>query len=284
MEDTQTVRRAVIFDIPMSIITFTGARFFEPFLQTIRCHALLWFLGVRHGDISVSNLMVNPISEDGILSDFDLATTVDSDTIDVDPSHGVNPTGTMVFMSLELLREVGQQGRVPTRLYRHDLESFCWVLFWIGYCYDNGKFRPRYPCTEWINVTPAICHGLKCAILQTMGNVKATNSYIQYQFSLAELVAYWVYFHNKLARVKSHKSRMNMEGVDTGKPRRVDISHVVVTVEETFEEPSDILVLRNILDRLPRSRMVDMQWAQIKSVTYTIVSRTYNSFLSRSSS
>lgn len=155
--------------------------------------------------------MVNLISEDGILSDFDLATTVDNDTIDVHPSHGVDPTGTIVFMPLELLRKDGQQGRIP-RLYRHDLESFCWVFFWICYCYDNGKLWARYPCMEWINVTPDVCRGLKCAILQKMSEVTATKSYIEYQSNLIELVAYWVQFHHDMRVMKARRKSENIAG------------------------------------------------------------------------
>ncbi|KAK7687804.1 hypothetical protein QCA50_009023 [Cerrena zonata] len=164
----------------------------------------------------------------------------------------------MVFMSLELLLCQVQQEAVP-RLYRHDLESFCWVFFWICHCYDNGQCTPRYPCTEWINVTPAQCNNAKSSVLQK--NIKSTKSYALYRLTLLELMIYWVQFHNDMEFMKSRKSTMNMEGVDTGKPRRIDMSHLVDKVERTFEEPSDIEVLRNILARLPLSMTVDMQWA-----------------------
>ncbi|KAK7687817.1 hypothetical protein QCA50_009036 [Cerrena zonata] len=264
MEDTQTVR-VVIFDIPMPITTFTGGQFCKSFLQTIRCHALLWFRGIEHGDISDTNLMVDPVNDKGILTDFDLATIVDKDAID--PLHGVDRTGTMVFMSVELLDGDGQQGKIP-RLYRHDLESFCWVFFWICYCYDNGVLRPRYPCTEWINVTSRQCGNAKANVARKFPDTKATKSYVQFQPTLKELVEYWANFHVKLASMKNDKSTMNMEVVDFGEDSDTDMSHVG-GIKKTFQEPGDNQMLCTILDMLPRSKKVVMPWPQARGYVPT---------------
>jgi hypothetical protein len=59
----------------------------------------------------------------GILNDFDLATWVGYSTTNYDR------TGTLPFIAMDLLNG-GLDDRVP-RLYRHDLESFSWVLAYI---------------------------------------------------------------------------------------------------------------------------------------------------------
>lgn len=82
--------------------------------------------------------------------------------------------------------------------------------------------------------------------------------YAMYQLTLIKLMIYWVQFHNDMGFMKSRKSTMNMEGVDMREESDIDMSHLVDRVERTFEEPSDIEVIRNILDRLTLSMTVDM--------------------------
>jgi len=59
----------------------------------------------------------------GIVNDFDLATWVDHSTTNNDR------TGTIPFMAIDMLNG-GLDNRIP-RLYRHDMESFIWVLAYI---------------------------------------------------------------------------------------------------------------------------------------------------------
>lgn len=56
----------------------------------------------------------------GIVNDFDPASWVDH------PTSNKDRTGTIAFMAIDLL-DGGLDGHIP-RLYRHDIESFCWVL------------------------------------------------------------------------------------------------------------------------------------------------------------
>ena len=72
----------------------------------------------------------NPV---GILNDFDLATWVEHRTTNNDR------TGTISFMALDMLKG-GFYGRIP-RLYRHDLESFSWVLAYVTVAYIEYKNR-----------------------------------------------------------------------------------------------------------------------------------------------
>ena len=65
----------------------------------------------------------------GIVNDFDLATWVDH------PTTNNDRTGTIPFMAIDLL-DGGLDRRIP-RLYRHDLESFIWVLAYITVTYKE---------------------------------------------------------------------------------------------------------------------------------------------------
>lgn len=65
-----------------------------------------------------------PNKEHGVLNDFDLARIRDGRE---SSATGTERTGTVPFMALDLLTQEGFRGDVP-RLYRHDLESFIWVL------------------------------------------------------------------------------------------------------------------------------------------------------------
>ena len=51
--------------------------------------------------------------------------------------QGLERTGTLPFMDMELLREKGFDGKFPRR-YEHELESFAWVLVWVSRCVIGG--------------------------------------------------------------------------------------------------------------------------------------------------
>ncbi|SJL06587.1 uncharacterized protein ARMOST_09929 [Armillaria ostoyae] len=100
--------------------------FWKAFWELIRCHYLLWRIGIAHGDISVGNLMYNAVTKKAILNDFDLAAVMKPG--DISPQKkGFERTGTRPFMALELLRKANGEVR---RRYWHDLESFAWCLLW----------------------------------------------------------------------------------------------------------------------------------------------------------
>jgi len=99
-------------------------------------HFHLFKSGIRHSDISDTNLMYDPSTRKGVLNDFDLALDVRNPTRSV----GHHPTGTMPFLSLDLFCPSGELDDGVQRQYYHDEESFRWVLAWIVNCYRNGKF------------------------------------------------------------------------------------------------------------------------------------------------
>ncbi|RDX45107.1 hypothetical protein OH76DRAFT_1358424, partial [Lentinus brumalis] len=80
-------------------------------------HRLLWQNGIYHLDPSLANTMVRWIDGTyrGVLNDWDLASIRDES-----PHGQLEPIGTRVFMSVDLMTSDALQGRVE-RLYRHDL-------------------------------------------------------------------------------------------------------------------------------------------------------------------
>lgn len=96
----------------------------EALRDAIRAHQSLYMRGqILHRDISSNNIIITKPSESGgfkgMLIDLDLAKERDSE-----PSGARNQTGTMQFMAIEVLRGADHT-------YRHDLESFFYVLLWM---------------------------------------------------------------------------------------------------------------------------------------------------------
>ncbi|KND90070.1 hypothetical protein TOPH_05277 [Tolypocladium ophioglossoides CBS 100239] len=96
----------------------------EALRDAIRGHQSLYLkAGILHRDISSNNIIItNPENSGGfkgMLIDLDLAKERDSG-----PSGARQRTGTMEFMAIEVLRGTDHT-------YRHDLESFFYVLLWM---------------------------------------------------------------------------------------------------------------------------------------------------------
>jgi hypothetical protein len=147
----------------------------------IRCHVTdglavlghyhLWVGGVHHNDISVENLMYDKANGHGILNDYDLAHLNGRPR----PS-GAERTGTMPFMALDLLTEKAWNGLVG-RLYRHDCESFAWVLFWICCRYDDGKEINDPPLSDFITDSFKQCYAMKISTISSLNDIAPTPSY-----------------------------------------------------------------------------------------------------------
>jgi len=100
--------------------------FKNAFRSLVEAHRSLYqSAGILHHDISINNLMVERDNEaKGVLIDLDLAILVNGE-IDLHPRPAIR--GTLPFVSVDLLADPP-----PCRhMYRHDLESFVFVLGWI---------------------------------------------------------------------------------------------------------------------------------------------------------
>jgi hypothetical protein len=187
-------------------------------------HHHLWVGGVHHNDISVKNLMYDKASGRGILNDYDLA-HLNGRTR---PS-GAERTGTMPFMALELLSEKAWNGHVE-RLYRHDCESFAWVLLWICCRYDDGEEIDNPPLSKFITDTYEQCYGMKSIINSQLGDIAPTSSYEPFWEVASEFISRRVVDHHVFERQNYRKRAVNTQV--TGRapaPQR--------TINEEEEEP-----------------------------------------------
>ena len=96
----------------------------ESMRDAIKAHQSLYVTGnILHRDISPNNIIITdpetPHDFKGMLIDLDMAKVRDSD-----PSGARQITGTIQFMAIEVMENVGHT-------YRHDLESFFYVLLWM---------------------------------------------------------------------------------------------------------------------------------------------------------
>ncbi|KAL2890694.1 serine/threonine-protein kinase Sgk2 [Ceratocystis lukuohia] len=108
--------------------------------DAIKAHRSLYVTGkILHRDISPNNIIItNPETANGfkgMLIDLDLAKVLDSE-----PSGARHRTGTMQFIAIEVLRK-------KDHTYRHDLESFFYVLLWMcaHQAWSNGFAGKEIP-------------------------------------------------------------------------------------------------------------------------------------------
>jgi hypothetical protein len=98
--------------------------------------------------------MIKPDAMVGVLNDFDLASVMERGATSP-PKIGFRRTGTPLFMSVELLGDEALHADVP-RLYRHDLESFAWVLLYASLCVKDGKENLDVePFRNWVFMGPS---------------------------------------------------------------------------------------------------------------------------------
>jgi serine/threonine protein kinase len=109
------------------------------------CHLSISLLGhyhafnsgrVLHRDLSENNLMFDRADEggvNGVLNDWDMASILNQ-LGEVPAKSATHRTGTPRFMAHELLDDTP-----PAHLYRHDLESFFYILIWAALHYDFGE-------------------------------------------------------------------------------------------------------------------------------------------------
>ena len=175
----------------------------RPALTRSPGHYRLWVNGIHHGDISLNNLMYDLSATgkpEGVLNDYDLATW------DKIPTTNNDRTGTMPFLALNMLRAMlsnRPEERIP-RLYRHDAESFTWVLVYITVVsveYNNLTVkisRPRL-LNPWFKEDVDGHLTSKRSFPSSYGRfVNVTGPHERYVAAVRNLVDHWVQLEVKL--------------------------------------------------------------------------------------
>lgn len=118
-------------------------------LTTIGHKSLREHTGIIQGDVSIGNLMMNEEDSNpswpAFLIDLDLAIDEQRE----EPSGARAKTGTRAFMAIGVL--LGEK-----HSFRHDLESFFWVLFWICIHHngpnEKGRIVPRFEKWNFVDM------------------------------------------------------------------------------------------------------------------------------------
>ncbi|KAJ3577897.1 hypothetical protein NPX13_g2667 [Xylaria arbuscula] len=118
----------------------TTRELLESMRDAIKAHKSLYVTGgILHRDISSNNIIITEPDKSngfkGMLIDLDMAKEKDSEAL--------HRTGTMQFMAVEVLQKVDHT-------YRHDLESFFYVLLWMcaRQSWSNGFAGEERPPKE----------------------------------------------------------------------------------------------------------------------------------------
>jgi len=102
--------------------------------KILGCWHLYSKCGYVHRDVSINNVVLvedATIESKGMLIDFDMAVKYDSQR-----SGAIERTGTFDFMAIGIL-----QGTALVHTPLHDLESFLYILLYLGTTYTNGKVK-----------------------------------------------------------------------------------------------------------------------------------------------
>ncbi|CAA7261234.1 unnamed protein product [Cyclocybe aegerita] len=136
------------------------------FIDCLECHYHTYTMGhILPRDVGENNLMFadpkevapSETTDDrssrwGALHDFDLGSEIDEDG-NVQPSNATYRTGTLPYMAVDLVRApLKPSPRIeyvpPAHYYRHDLESFFYILIFAStrYTFEKGRCLPVPAC------------------------------------------------------------------------------------------------------------------------------------------
>ncbi|THV00268.1 hypothetical protein K435DRAFT_776628, partial [Dendrothele bispora CBS 962.96] len=114
------------------------------FCDVLQAHRWLYdHCRILHRDISMNNIMVRKVDGEifGVLNDLDLASRATKEM----SATSKHRTGTRPFMAYELLNPK----KVVSHLYRHDLESFFYVMLCLCCRYNLDGTRAGKEYDEW---------------------------------------------------------------------------------------------------------------------------------------
>ncbi|KAF8597083.1 hypothetical protein BDV93DRAFT_499913 [Ceratobasidium sp. AG-I] len=142
------------------ITRLQGRDFIEAWIQCIHNHYALWQRGFRRRDLNLSCFMLARAEGRAIAvqNDWDLCVLVD------EPQSARECASTTEFLAGELLDERYWRGKIQV-LYRHDLESFVWILLWVLVCFHEGKETVPANLKEWQTAEYRRCRGSRLLFL-----------------------------------------------------------------------------------------------------------------------
>jgi hypothetical protein len=100
----------------------------------------------------------------GVLNDWDLS-VVNNESPDVG-----DHIATIPFLAADLLHNDYWDGKIKV-LYRHDLESFVWILFWVLCCYTEGKEVIPPTLALWKSTDIVECRARRLNIISQFDDV-----------------------------------------------------------------------------------------------------------------
>ncbi|KAJ2920695.1 hypothetical protein H1R20_g16399, partial [Candolleomyces eurysporus] len=166
--------------------------FKQIWLDCLECHHAAWKQGkVLHRDLSENNLMFyrDPNGDvKGVLNDWDMASYIDENGLTI-RSGAHHRTGTLPFMATDLLTSEGGQ----EHYFRHELESFVYLLVWAALHYDlqnREREDPKPKVADWNGPTNDISASVKNNFF-SMPNY-AEDVYKQARPEWADVIREWV--------------------------------------------------------------------------------------------
>ncbi|KAJ3751178.1 hypothetical protein DFH05DRAFT_1388325 [Lentinula detonsa] len=186
-----------------------------PRYKMLSCHHRAYKNGgYLHRDISETNLMIDRDGDDavvGVLCDWDLSSAVDDDGV-VTSSNATHRTGTYPFLATDLLAE-----KPPVHLYRHDLESFFYILIWAGlhYSFDGeaAKYHVHNEVKIWMDAQRHADARKDKESLFLGSKKNSKNIFDHFHPDFKPLVKQWVRPLWKLFR-RAFKKAVNREDLD----------------------------------------------------------------------
>ncbi|RXW17820.1 hypothetical protein EST38_g8038 [Candolleomyces aberdarensis] len=124
--------------------------FKQVWLDCVECHYQAWNkANILHRDLSQSNLMFQRTEDGrvvGVLNDWDLASRTDHLGF-VPYPDSIRRRGTHIFMAIDFLIPAK---RPVEHFYRHDLESFFYILIWVAihYNFETKAPDPVHPLVK----------------------------------------------------------------------------------------------------------------------------------------
>jgi hypothetical protein len=260
-EESDRLRVFCTSDVTQSITSLGALPFWKAFWDIIKCRSLgifqtsslflkypsghytLWREGVKHSDITISNLTHR--NGTGVFNDLDYSTTPRSRKFD---RHGAT-----TFLALDLINYGGIVQ--AERRYRHGLESLFWILLWISSCYDDNVRTIPASQRRWLDHDIVKSWSFRHAMLIQAEKIPISKSYQPLAGPIFLFRHYWIKYFAEERKKENDLFWMSVKNghVDACGPTHSesaeDVERMLFTLLVAFEEPK-------VAERLERMGLV----------------------------